>query len=348
MSRQRSQSLHSLGVRFCASLLLTAGGNRSIAAQGKATPAIPVDATTAVLRAFQTHTLVALGEGQHWNMQGHSFRLALVRAPAFAASVNDIVVEFGSSRYQGTMDRFIRGDSVSYDSLRLAWENTTAPNAVWDLPIYEEFFRALRAINVRASHARQLRVLLADPPIDWDQVRTKEDVLPWMDKRDAFAAELIQREVVARGRRALLIFGDGHLWRSDESPTLVGLLKNRGVAIYGIATPTSADVSSRQPDVSSWRAPSIASLPGTQLGATDFAFYYQLTEERWRSVRMQDQFDALLYLGPPSSITLATFSQEKCRDAAYMKMRTDRMGLFPWYQDELKWIERQCRNAARE
>src|SRR5437762_876195 len=51
-------------------------------------------ATTAILDAFRSYSIVALSEGTHGNEQGHGFRLALVRDPRFARVVNDIVVEF--------------------------------------------------------------------------------------------------------------------------------------------------------------------------------------------------------------------------------------------------------------
>src|SRR5205814_9134955 len=38
---------------------------------------IPVEAVAAILQAFQTHPIVALGEGPHGNEQGHAFGLAL-------------------------------------------------------------------------------------------------------------------------------------------------------------------------------------------------------------------------------------------------------------------------------
>ena len=45
--------------------------------------------------------------------------------------------------------------------------------------------------------------------------------------------------------------------------------------------------------------------------------------------RMQDQFDAVLYLGPPSSITIrrSEIAPSLCADAAYMKMRLSRLAL---------------------
>src|SRR5262245_66161032 len=75
-------------------------------------PATPLDPIATVIDAFRTHDIVALGEGRHNNEQGYAFRLALLREPRFAMTVNDIVVESGSSTHQAVMDRFIRGESV--------------------------------------------------------------------------------------------------------------------------------------------------------------------------------------------------------------------------------------------
>ena len=88
-------------------------------------PAVPVEPFSAILDAFKTHQIVALGEGPHGNEQGHLFRLSLILHPRFAMMVNDIVVEFGNSRYQQVMDRFVAGEDVPYDSLRQVWQNTT-------------------------------------------------------------------------------------------------------------------------------------------------------------------------------------------------------------------------------
>ena len=328
---------------FCAPTML-----RVTPARAQSTPraAVSVEAMKGVLDAFRSHNLVALGEGQHWNEQGHAFRLALLRHPSFITTVDDVVVEFGNSLYQPLMDRFTRGEEVSEDSIRLVWRNTTQPNAVWDMAIYEEFFRAVRTLNVARPGGRQLRVLLADPPIDWNAVRGKDDILGWMAKRDSFAADLVEREVVSRGRRALLIFGDGHLWRKDQQPNLVSLLEGeRSAKMFVIGTPTSADLAAYQRDVASWPAPSITMIRGTTLGATEFAPLYELTGDHWRSVRVEDQFDALLYLGAKSSITLARFPRALCDDATYMQMRTGRMGLVPWGRGEIAWLKRQCEPA---
>src|SRR5687767_3096985 len=75
-----------------------------------ARPAVPLEPIAAVVDAFRSHSIVALDEGNHGNEQGHAFRLSLIRDERFIRSVNDIVVEFGSARYQGVMDRFTAGE----------------------------------------------------------------------------------------------------------------------------------------------------------------------------------------------------------------------------------------------
>jgi hypothetical protein len=126
--------------------------------------------------------------------------------------VYDIVVEFGNSRYQDLVDRFTRGEEVPPELLRHVWQDTTQVEYTWDLPIYEEFFQAVRDVNSSLPGSRKLRVLLGDPPIEWEKIHSLDDLKPWLN-RDSFAAEVVRREVLARGRRALIIYGDQHLVR---------------------------------------------------------------------------------------------------------------------------------------
>jgi hypothetical protein len=319
--------------------------------------AVPADPITVILNAVASRPVVALSEGQHWNEQGHRFRLELIRDPRFAEAFDDIVVEFGNSRYQDLMDRFVAGEDVADDLLRRAWQNTTQPNEVWDIPIYEEFFRAVRTLNASRPKSRRLRVILADPPIDWDAVKDKDGILGWMEKRDSHAADLIRAQVLDRHRRALLVFGDGHLWRHGAQPTVVSLLSQIAPdLVFGIGTPTSADLPRIQPDTAHWPAPSIALLKDTVLGAAPFAPFYAVRAGRdapdamrgepWDSLRMGDQFDALLYLGPPATITLAPVSAARCADAGYMSMRLTRMALVPWGKFQIERLKRVCAAAA--
>ena len=148
----------------------------SVAAHGEATRVAPTlrEAVPAVLDLFEQYSIVALSEGPHNNQKGHEFRLALVRDSRFGRLVNDVVVEFGNSRYQTVMDRFTAGMDVPYGELRQVWENTTIPGPLWDSPIYYEFFAAIRDAN-RATGSH-IRVVLGDPPIDWASIRSADQI----------------------------------------------------------------------------------------------------------------------------------------------------------------------------
>jgi hypothetical protein len=332
-----------------ASQVPTAGALAQTAApRRRATPLEPI---SAILEAFRTHSVVALGEGPHNNLQGHAFRLALIRDPKFAASVNDIVVESGSARFQDVMDGFVGGADVPDAVLRQVWEDSTAPNPVWDRPIYEEFFRAVRAVNASLPRDRQIRVLLGDPPIDWGTLRTAQDYQSWLGfQRDSYPAKLIGREVVARQRRALVIYGDGHLQAKSERPgkSLAGILETDGTKVFTI-TSTFADLRQLQPSVASWRVPTLALLGGTVIGAAPYEFFFGPAPpvEYFRAnPRVEDHYDAVLFLGAPSSMTLAGLSYPRCADQSYIEMRIARMvltGSAPTVADRLA---RECASAA--
>jgi hypothetical protein len=321
------------------SLLVMAAG---VAQQGApAKRAVPLEPTDAILDAFGSHAIVALPEGAtHGDLQGHAFRLSLVRAPRFATVVNDIIVEWGNARYQDVMDRFVQGQDVPYNTLRQVWQNTTIAGPTWDAPIYEEFFRAVRAVNASLPAARQVRVLLGDPPIDWDRVQSAADVLGFGANRDGHPAELIQREVIAKQRRALVIYGSGHLLRRspanigpEAAPRLlVRRLEDRGAKVFTIAMSEAGDMRTVQAEVAAWRIPSLAIVRGTVLGQAKFRFYAPAPSvfreiDSLRDLSMEDQYDAVLYFGPPSPIRIAQLAPALCADADYMNMRIWRMTL---------------------
>ena len=167
------RELSGLHSRLLATLLAVTFGAAGVTAQEpRPQPAVPVEPISAVLDAFEQHAVVALGD-PHGNEQAHAFRLSLIRDPRFAAAVDDIVVEWGNARYQDVMDQFVSGDDVSDAELRKVWRNTTQPGQRNDRPITEAFFRAAREVNASLRPERRLRVLLGDPPIDWDAVESR-------------------------------------------------------------------------------------------------------------------------------------------------------------------------------
>jgi hypothetical protein len=342
------------------------------------TPAVPVDPIGAIVDAFGSHSVVALSEGTHGNEQGLAFLLSLIRDPRFALRVKDIVLEGPNARYQDVMDRYVRGEDVPVESLRRVWDDTTQQQAngpMWGGEV-PETYRAVRQLNAALPPERKMRILLGDPPIDWDQVKAKGDPAKWIALRDTFPAELIEREVLAKHRRALAVFGNMHFQRKQmlanyesagEGPlaTVVSALELSGsrTSVFSIWAATDAELSDLQSDVSRWRVPSLAFLRGTVLGATDFSRYFAadypmattrfaihdgkllpIPRDEWRSLKMEDQFDAVLYLGPRSAITVAPprrLSPELCADPEFIPKRLARLamtGLPPIEAERLKQL----------
>jgi len=331
--------------------------------------AVPMDPLTAILEAAKTHDIIALGD-PHGNEQAHAVRLAILRDPRFAVVVHDIVVECGNARYQDLIDRFMSGEAVPHDQLRHVWQDTTVANAVWDVPIYEEFLQAVRSVNRSLPKARQVRVLLGDPPVDWSTVRGRDDLRKWLVERDSFPAALIRREVLNKKRRALVVYGTMHFQRKDilvnfepsdaTAQLLLMRLEGAGAKVYSIWPETGIDLATLQADIASWSKPRLTVLRGSVLGAADFASYLptpsprfrnvvggpdfasQLPREQWRPLAMQDQFDAVLYLGPLVSLTTARLAHETCTAPGYADMRLQRMMLMGASPNEIGRFKQAC------
>jgi hypothetical protein len=301
------------------------------ASQGTASsnPAVPLEPAAAVADAFRSHSLVALGDN-HGSNEGHAARLAIIRDSRLEGVLNDVVVEFGNSRYQVLIDRFISGGAVNAEELRHVWQDTSQVEETWDLPVYEEFFRTVRTINQARPARTQVRVLLGDPPVDWTRIRSREDLTKVPD-RDEHAVKVIRTEVLDKGRRALIIYGDEHLTRKnttigalDESARgiVAQLEQTKATTVFSIHTESRADLAAQQPDVATWRRPSVAKLAGTILGQQ---LYNPAPNQR--QVRLDEQFDAVLYLGHPGTLTVAQLTPALCADDAYVRMRSERLGL---------------------
>ncbi len=338
---------------------------------------VALEAVSGVLKLFDSRPLVAMDEGPHHTEQTHAFLRNLVRDPRFARTVNDIVVEFGSARFQDVMDRYISGQRVSIESLRPSWRETTQVY-VFDNPVYRQFFETVRAVNQKLPPARRLRVLLADPPIDWTRVRTFDD---WTREspRDSHAASVIEREVLRKSRKALLVFGGfGHLQRrdifmnfqptpGDRAGVLEQIERARPGSTFNVWSNTNSDDLAVEPSVrAAWPVTALLMLKGTSLGARDFA---TVLPEESRALRrtklvdgkrvpippaeygglpLEENFDALLYLGPVGSITRAPDAPCEYRYDAYYAEVVRRAGVLNGMNlEEVRREREECLKRRR-
>jgi len=171
-------------------------------------------AVDGILAAFYKHRLVCLGD-MHNMAQQEDFFVTLIRHPRFAKEVGNVVVEFGTATHQDILDRYINGGTVSYAELRSVWSDVVG----WVPTVtglgYANFFVQVRTINLSLPPEQRVRVWLGEPPIDWSRVNTREDLIPAMSQRDSYPATIIKREILAKGKKALVVYGGWHFASAD-------------------------------------------------------------------------------------------------------------------------------------
>jgi hypothetical protein len=244
-----------------------------------ASPTSPANATTAtaigeVLAAFSEHPVVAIGE-VHGSQVEHDFLTALLEDPRTPSVIDDIVVEFGTARYQSVMDRYVAGEVVDEQELRRVWTETTQTSGVWNLPMYRRFFETVRDVNAGLPADRRLRVLLGDPPVDRIALAPSascDDSDPscpdyWLLRRDEHFAMVVERESLEKGRHALLIAGIYHLIRGEPAGVTVRLDQRHPGATY-VILPHDPQLVARAVAnrISTWPVPSVTPLAGSWLG----------------------------------------------------------------------------------
>jgi len=311
------------------------------AAAGAASP----HATVAQIgRQFDSHALVMIGE-LHRSREIHAFLQELLHDRAFICRADDVVVEFGNSRLQHVADAYTAGEDIGAAQLQSLWRETAVP-LTWNSPLYQQVYEAVRGINRRHLCAHALRIVLADPPLDWSKVHAISDYAPFTDRDGSYAA-VVEREVLAKGHHALLIAGELHALKTlpedmQDDPaelTAAQLIERRHPgALFSIVTvplPNAAQA------LRMGAPPSFRVVHGTDLEGADFQFTdWQSTvtpvvaagKRTWRLVpdkrwpRMGAAVDGLLYVGgnhsvyPPPTIYLdPVYRQELRRRAAIIK-----------------------------
>lgn len=274
----------------------------------------PQDPAQGIVKLFDTYRIVMLGE-IHESRQEYDVLGRLLADPGFPQRVNDIVVEFGNARYQDLVDRYIAGGDVPLDQVRQAWQDVVGALGPVS-PVYGEFYAAVRAANQKLPRERRLRILLGDPPIDWSQVHSREDIAPYLPFRDEFYASVVRFQVLARKHKALLIMGEGHFRRNAgrpgaiENELLMSLVKPYIILPGSNMVRGYDELDAR---FESLPAPSLVEMKGSWIGALP-------TVGRAGSTFTWDQTaDAYLYLGPRDKLTVVKNRRSDLEGTAYGK-----------------------------
>jgi hypothetical protein len=264
----------------------------------------PQDPVPAIVHAFDRFPIVAIGE-RHSLREVGDFYESLIKNSGFQSKVNYMVIEFGTRLSQPILDRYISGEEVALAELQHVWRDTTKVFA-FESPVYAQLLKAVREVNLGLPPARRMRVLAGDSPIDWTKVANHEQWESYQPNDISFAA-VINEQVLARNRKALVILGGSHVSKSrdpnrDPNTTTLVERKHPGSMFVVILT------SSRKGPEPKWRVPSLVpTAEPADLG--DFG-------------------DALLYLG--ENLTSADPDWQQYRtDPTYIK-ELDRRARIEW------------------
>ena len=170
-----------------------------------------------LVAAFDQVDVVALGE-DHGQQRDSDLRIAVVRHPDFARRVRTIVVEFGSTTEQATLDRYIRGETVPRAQLEQVWKTTTqAQFGALDSRFFVDFFDAVREVNAPLPAASRIRVLGGDPgPTD-------------KRSRETAAVAVLKEQVLQKREKALVIYGAAHFYRAAPADHLASMGQDVGI-----------------------------------------------------------------------------------------------------------------------
>lgn len=307
---------------LCISLL----GATTLAAVGSACTgdssgdAQPQDAQAVVLDAFDTYQIVGGFNASHGNKDVDDFLLDLIRNPELPRVVDDIAIECGNALHQDVLDRYIAGRDVPLTEIQKVWRDTSQQAICGFSTFYEQLIPLVRRINADLPDDQKLRVLACDPPIDWTKVSSRKDMESF-GGRDENIAAVIEREVLAKERKALMLFGIHHMQHIDG--TAVGRYEangHRGVTYvigehngFANGSSLSEDNDELEARMADWPRPSIVAIEGSWLEELDSAYFNEPPGEKG-----YPGVDAYLYVGPRDTLLREPRSAQAILDDEYI------------------------------
>jgi hypothetical protein len=271
----------------------------------------------AIFSLRNQYAVVAIGEF-HGCQEIYNFLTALLKDSSFSSAFNDIVVDFGNPRYQNLIDAYVSGEDIPLDTLKQLWQDTTDVG-LWDSPIYAEFYDTVREVNVLLPAGQNLRVVLGGAPIIWPTIKTAEEFQAAVGTYEQSLASAINNSI-NQGHHALVIAGAVHLFRQGAGGTNARSLAEaqnpqnpRQMAMVLVQSRFGGDLYTQVESAeAAWPLNSIAALSGTWLGAPTL-------DGSSGASALQDQVDAVLYLGPSASLTAVRAWPWIYRDREYWK-----------------------------
>lgn len=194
-------------VLFALVLVVAGGQDAAVGQQEPATPPV-MDAAAGLLDQFDAYPLVAIAEFHGLRQLGDLY-VDLIHQPKFIEEVGNVVMEIGNANYQAVIDRYVNGEDIPFDQLQKVWTPTYASGFEPVSQMYIDVYRAVREVNADLPPDQRVHVWLGDPPLDADHVTQADLDFPF--GRDTHYAGLLTDQILAQGKKALVIIGAYHL-----------------------------------------------------------------------------------------------------------------------------------------
>jgi hypothetical protein len=290
-----------------------------------------------VISAFETHPLVGICDW-HGLAQEEDFYTELIRDPRFAKKVGNVVVEFGGAAQQEIIDRYTNGEEIPYEQLRKVWNETIGWIPTVTRLGYLNFFAQVRDVNQNLKPADRIHIWLGDPPIDWSRIKTRDEAFQILHERDRYPANLIKSQILAKGKKALVIYGSAHFF---EERTMKGLVEETYPKAFFMITPYIGFIEKTCSDTfeanHKWPMQALVSpVRGTMLqnelqktgchffptGSFTFAPGVPASERTKAVSAFENESsgvngDALLYLGPAATLTESPTTPDMYLDESF-------------------------------
>lgn len=175
--------------------------------------------------------------------------------------------------------------------------------------------------------------------------------------------------MIAKRRRALLVYGVGHLQRKNvlstfeiedwRAQTIVSLIERSGpTRVFTIIGNNSREVQ----EAAACPTPCVLPIKGTTLGAIDASQYFgppsrfavldgkvvPVAADQWQTLPAEDQFDALLYPVPTTDGMPEPLSTRLCTEPGHVDMRLSRIGIAGLPPAEAERVKRLCAASQQE
>ncbi len=272
----------------------------------------PFDAIQYIARAIRENPIVCLAEGGHCSKTAHDFLKTMLSDKNVQDALDVIIVEFVTARHQELLDDYMEGKDISFNELSKLWRDTTVSSMVqtWDSPLYYGFLQHIRAINKSLSKGKKIRVMGGDPPIKWEEIKSKEDHRIYFRQRNSFPSSLALKQAANQKKRILIIFGGGHLAKVPSNiggrinKGLTNLIQEElpdGVKSFSFLIPKELKVEDRVQELEKGKMYETKShwsgdLPAGLL----FPMVFQpdgTKAEPYKACKVRDLYDALVYIG---------------------------------------------------